>query len=255
MGENMLDYTISVSASIKDALIKIDINKKGFLIVINNLKQVVGVITDGDIRRLFLGQSELSDLISFNTSFKYLKETDGFDQVCELFKSDKTSFLPVCNDKMLLVNLITKKQFHVLLLHDKRWDLTYDFSALNESEIDHEVYNKPWGFYKSTMLSEYVQSKIITVFPGEELSLQEHRRREEHWVIVKGKGKIVLGVSTIEGFPGKYFYIPKKTKHKIINDGCESIIFAEIQLGDYFGEDDIIRHSDKYGRSDKHKVN
>ena len=256
IGKNLSDYTISESASINETLLKMNANKKGFLVVISDLKKVSGVITDGDIRRLFLKNSTLNSSISFNKSFKYLKVIDGFNRVCELFKSDKeVSFLPICDDKKLLVNLITKKQFHTLLMHDKKWDLNYDFFKLNEGEIDHEVYNKPWGFYKSTMLLKYVQSKIITVFPGEELSLQEHRKREEHWIIIKGTGKIVLGASIIDASPGKYIFIPKETKHKIINDGSESIIFSEIQLGEYFGEDDIIRHSDKYGRNNVNKAN
>ncbi|HHE05988.1 MAG TPA: cupin domain-containing protein, partial [Epsilonproteobacteria bacterium] len=76
----------------------------------------------------------------------------------------------------------------------------------------------------------------------------EHKRREEHWVIIKGKGKVVLGESLLDVYPGKYIYIPKGCKHQIINDGEENIIFSEVQLGEYFGEDDIIRYSDKYGR-------
>ncbi len=249
----MLDFTISKATSIRSALIKIDGNNKGFLIVLDNTKKVIGTITDGDIRRSLIGRSNMSDSILFKTPFKYLKDTDGFDRVCELFKSDKINFLPICNHEMLLVNLITKKQFHTLLLHDKVWSLNVDFADLNENEIDFEIYNKPWGFYKSTILSKYVQSKIITVFPGEELSLQEHKRREEHWVVIKGRGKVVLGSSILDAFPGKYIYIPKELKHQIINDGCENIVFAEVQLGDYFGEDDIIRHSDKYGRNNKGK--
>ena len=245
----MLDFIISKTASIKEALIKIDKNNKGFLIVLNNEKKVIGTITDGDIRRLFISGLSLSDPIVFKTSLKYLKDTDSFNKVCELFKSEKTNFLPICDDEMRFVNLITKKQFHSLLLHDIGWNLNDDFTKINENEIDFEIYNKPWGFYKSTMLSKDVQSKVITVFPGEELSLQEHKRREEHWVIIKGKGRVVLGSSEFDVLPGKYIYIPKGLKHQIINDGGENIIFAEVQLGDYFGEDDIIRYSDKYNRN------
>ena len=136
-----------------------------------------------------------------------------------------------------------------MLLHDKDWNLEDDFTGINENEIDFEVYNKPWGFYKSTMLSQDVQSKVITIFPGGELSLQEHEKREEHWIIIKGKGEVRLGSSTFEVKPGKYIFIPKGLKHQIINNSTKNIIFAEVQLGDYFGEDDIIRHSDKYNRN------
>ena len=136
-----------------------------------------------------------------------------------------------------------------MLLHDKDWNLKDDFTKLHGNEIDFEIFNKPWGFYKSTMLSKDVQSKVITVFPGEELSLQEHERREEHWIIIKGRGTVILDSSEFDALPGKYFFIPKGLKHQIINDGRENIIFAEVQLGDYFGEDDIIRYSDKYDRN------
>ena len=115
--------------------------------------------------------------------------------------------------------------------------------------MEHEIYNRPWGFYKSTILSSHAQAKIITVFPHCEISLQEHQRREEHWVVIKGRGRVILGESLLNVYPGKYIFIPKRCKHQIVNDSDENIIFSEIQLGDYFGEDDIVRYSDKYGRT------
>ena len=60
--------------------------------------------------------------------------------------------------------------------------------------------------------------------------------------------RLFLGESKINVYPGKYIYIPKGCKHQIINTGIENLIFSEVQLGEYFGEDDIIRYSDKYGR-------
>ena len=81
------------------------------------------------------------------------------------------------------------------------------------------------------------------------LSLQEHKKREEHWVVIKGIGKVVLGESLIDVYPGKYIYIPKGCKHQIINISTkDNLVFSEVQLGEYFGEDDIVRYSDKYGR-------
>ena len=245
----MLNFAINESSTIQDALVRINTNKKNFLIVVNDLNCVVGIVTDGDIRRLLLKGFNLSDKLFFNKEFKYLNKTDGFDRICNLFNNDKTNFLPVCDDTMALVNLITKKQFHILLLHNIEWNLEYDFLSLDENTVDYDVQSKPWGFYKSTILSEYFQSKVITVFPGEELSLQEHKEREEHWIIIGGKGKVILGGSSFDVFPGKYIFIPKEVKHKIMNIGLENLVFSEIQLGKYFGEDDIIRHSDKYNRN------
>jgi len=141
-----------------------------------------------------------------------------------------------------------KKQFHIFLLENIKFDLTYDFSKFDNHTLEHEIYNRPWGFYKSTILTSHAQGKVITVFPKSELSLQEHKKREEHWVIIKGHGTVVLGESLIDVYPGKYIYIPKGCKHQIINDSDENIVFSEVQLGEYFGEDDIIRYSDKYGR-------
>ncbi len=81
------------------------------------------------------------------------------------------------------------------------------------------------------------------------ISLQKHTKREEHWVVVYGKGNIILEDSTIKAYTGKYVFIPKGCKHRIINTSAnQNLIFCEVQLGNYFGEDDIIRYEDKYNR-------
>ena len=242
---------IKYGSTIRTALMKLQENKKRFLICLDDLDFIIGVVTDGDIRRAFLNNLNINDKIDkvYNDTFKYLTLNSTFDNVCELFKSDKIDFLPIIDDNKKLINILTKKQFHIMLLENIAFDLTYDFSKFDNQTLEHEIYNRPWGFYKSTILSSHAQAKVITVFPNSELSLQEHKRREEHWIIVKGKGKVVLGESLIDIYPGKYIYIPKGCKHQIINESNENIIFSEVQLGDYFGEDDIIRYSDKYGRA------
>lgn len=241
---------IKYGSTIRTALMKLQENKKRFLICLDDLDFIIGVVTDGDIRRAFLNNLNINDKIDkvYNDTFKYLTLNSTFDNVCELFKSDKIDFLPIIDDNKKLINILTKKQFHIMLLENIAFDLTYDFSKFDNQTLEHEIYNRPWGFYKSTILSSHAQAKVITVFPNSELSLQEHKRREEHWIIIKGKGKVVLGESLIDIYPGKYIYIPKGCKHQIINESNENIIFSEVQLGDYFGEDDIIRYSDKYGR-------
>jgi mannose-1-phosphate guanylyltransferase / mannose-6-phosphate isomerase len=238
------DFIISSSDSILNALKKIDNNNKGFLIVMDNNK-VVGTLTDGDIRRQIIAGFLITDTIKVKKDFKSIKEGDSFDNVCQLFRS-KIKFFPIVNESSGLVSVITKEQFQALLLQDKKWSTEIDFSSISEN--NYEVYNRPWGFYKSTLLCDFVQSKILTVFPGEQLSLQEHKRREEHWVIIKGTARAILGESTINIYPGQYIFVPKGCKHQIINDSSESLVLSEVQLGDYFGEDDIKRYGDKYGR-------
>ena len=241
---------INENKTIKKSLEKIEKNRKRFLIVLNNENKVVGTLTDGDIRRALLKEININEKVKsvYNSEFKYLTLNSPFDEVCELFRIEKIDFLPILNKNNQLINILTKKQFHILLLEDIKFDVMYDFSKLDNKVLEHEIYNRPWGFYKSTLLSLYAQAKVITVFPKEELSLQEHKKREEHWIIIKGRGKVILGKSELDIYPGKYVYIPKGCKHQIINTSNENLIFSEIQLGEYFGEDDIIRYSDKYGR-------
>ena len=240
-------FTITKKNTIKECLIKINKNKKNFLIVLKKGK-VESIVTEGDLRRQLISGISIDNKIKYKTKFKFLTIKDNFHTISNLFKSKKINFLPILNHKKELVNILTKKQFHTLLLHDQQWNLENDLLKINENKIDYEIYNRPWGFYKSTLLSNFVQSKIITVFPKSELSLQEHKKREEHWVIIKGKGIVTLGESKIDVYPGKYIYIPKGCKHQVINNSGENIIFSEVQLGEYFGEDDIVRYSDKYGR-------
>jgi len=246
----MDDIIIKYNNRISNALTKLQNSKKRFLICLDELNYVVGVITDGDIRRAFLNGIQINDILEnvYSKEFSFLNINSTFDEACELFKLEKIDFLPIVDQNKKLINVITKKQFHIMLLENIKFDLSYDFRKLDNQTLEHEIYNRPWGFYKSTILSSHAQAKMITVFPNSELSLQEHKRREEHWVIIKGKGKVILGESIIDIYPGKYIYIPKGCKHQIINNSDENILFSEVQLGEYFGEDDIIRYSDKYGR-------
>jgi len=238
------------NSPLREALNKIDKNKKGFLVILDQNATVVGVLTDGDIRRALLLGSNLDTSINkvYTKDYNYLASNSSFDEVCEMFRVEKNDFLPILNDEKFIVNIVTRNQFNILMLQDFEFNILYDFSRLDNISIEYGIYNRPWGFYKTMFMSDECQAKVITIFPGGELSLQEHKKREEHWVVVKGSGKVVLGESIINIYPGKYIYIPKGCRHQMINNTKQNIIFSEIQLGDYFGEDDIIRYQDKYNR-------
>ncbi len=107
---------------------------------------------------------------------------------------------------------------------------------------------RPWGFFE--VLSDESDHKIkrITVLPQGELSLQRHKRRSEHWQIVTGKAIVTLENEKISLKAGESIDIPQGARHRIENAGNENMVFVEIQRGDYFGEDDIERFEDKYGR-------
>jgi len=245
---NLENFIVKKNYKNIDALKIIDRNKKCFLVVLDENKKVIGVLTEGDIRRQLISGVSLQEEISFKKEFISIKQTESFLNLFKYFRYEKINFIPILTKDGKLKNIISKKQFHLMLLKDMEYDLN-NVSILDEKKLDYEVFDRPWGFYKSTLLANHVQSKIITIFPNEELSLQKHKRREEHWIIIKGEGQIILENSILNIEQGRYIYIPKGCKHKIINSSKkENLIFAEVQLGDYFGEDDIIRYEDKYGR-------
>lgn len=110
------------------------------------------------------------------------------------------------------------------------------------------IETRPWGFYE--VLSDKPDHKVkrITVFPGKRLSLQSHKLRSEHWVAVTGKGVVSLEGKNYELCPGESIDIPKNAAHRMSNPNEEPMSFIEVQMGEYFGEDDIIRMEDDFGR-------
>ena len=244
-------FTIKPSSTLLDALKKIDKNKKGFLIVIDDDNKVIGTLTDGDLRRGFIDGQSINELVKnvFNKNFIQVCINENFGKIIEIFKNSKIQFLPIHDEDNILKNIITKKNVHALLLQNIKFDLNYDFLSIDDEIFEHEIYNRPWGCYKTTLLNPYSQSKIICVNPRGELSLQEHKRREEYWVIINGVGEVTIGESKKKVESGSFVYIPKGCKHRLVNTSDTlSLMVAEVQLGDYFGEDDILRYEDKYGR-------
>lgn len=251
MKEELVKFTAHSSINILEALRKIDTNKNGFLIVTEPNNSVLGILTDGDIRRAFISGSSIEDSIAeiYRKEFIYLAENEDVTVAIELFKNEGIKFLPILDSERKLVNIITKTQLHSLLLQDIHADLQYNFFELDESIVDYEIFSRPWGFYKTTVFNEYFQSKVISVNPKCKLSLQSHNHREEHWIVVHGEGTVQIGDSFIKVRCGSSLFIPKGCKHRLCNDDeKENLIITEVQIGDYLGEDDIIRYEDEYGR-------
>lgn len=109
--------------------------------------------------------------------------------------------------------------------------------------------HRPWGYYKILADSDKYKSKEIVVWPGKRLSLQRHRHRAEHWYILEGRAQVTLDDQTFELLPGQSVDIAKGAMHRVANQGTENIHFIEVQTGDYFGEDDVERFEDDYGRT------
>ena len=112
---------------------------------------------------------------------------------------------------------------------------------------DRENY-RPWGHYENLLERNDHKIKELVVIPGERLSLQKHQRRAEHWTVVSGEALVTVGEKEIPLKPGQSVDIPKGAVHRIMNPGEIPLVIVEVQMGDYFGEDDIIRLEDDYDR-------
>lgn len=109
--------------------------------------------------------------------------------------------------------------------------------------------HRPWGYYE--VLSDAPDHKVkrIVVHPGRRFSLQRHGKRDEHWCVVKGDAVVTVGERSMVLNAGDSIDIPRCMVHRLQNDGTEDVVFIEVQRGEYFGEDDIERIEDDYGRT------
>lgn len=117
-----------------------------------------------------------------------------------------------------------------------------EFSNFNDSEV------RPWGDYEILYQGKDCKVKRITVYPGKRLSYQYHSKRQEHWTVVSGRLTITLDGISKALYPGESIHIPLGAKHRAYNELGTNAVFIEVQTGTYFGEDDIVRIEDDYGR-------
>ena len=122
------------------------------------------------------------------------------------------------------------------------YDISIDSSEQRESD------ERPWGHYVVIDEGPGHKAKRITVRPGGRLSYQLHRRRSEHWFVVDGEALVTLDGVDLALDAGDAVDIPVGTAHRVANPGAGPLVFVEVQHGTYFGEDDIERLSDDYGR-------
>ena len=128
-------------------------------------------------------------------------------------------------------------------------DLVAELARAGRRETSsHRRTYRPWGHYESIESGQGFQVKHLTVQPGAALSLQRHRHRAEHWVVVSGHAKVTRGDEVIMLKENESTYIPLGMAHRLENPGPELLDIIEVQYGDYLGEDDIVRLEDRYGR-------
>ena len=179
------------------------------------------------------------DIITYNTNNCYIE-------------SDKTLVATIGVDDLVIVNT----RDSLLVAHkDQSQDVKNVLKEFKDSHEDlklvHAKAYRPWGWYINVEGNDHSGYKVkrIGVYPGKRLSLQSHDNRSEHWVICKGKARVQLNDEFIEMGPNEHVYIPVKALHRMENIGDDMVEFVETQIGDYLGEDDIVRYEDDFGRA------
>lgn len=178
------------------------------------------------------------DVMTINTNNCYIDNEYSLTTVIGL-----KDLIIVNTDDALLVCDNTKSQDVKKIVESLRLQK-------REEIILHKTVFRPWGYYKNVEGHDSNGFKIkrISVYPGKRLSLQSHNHRSEHWVIVKGTAKVQLNCDTVIRNKDESIYIPVKALHRIENIGDDLLEFTETQIGDYLGEDDILRYEDDFGR-------
>jgi mannose-6-phosphate isomerase-like protein (cupin superfamily) len=108
---------------------------------------------------------------------------------------------------------------------------------------------RPWGRFKNVLDNEFTKVKLIEVDAGKRLSYQSHAKRRESWTVVSGQAVVTLNDREIILKVGEHIDIPLGAKHRLENRGKEKLSVVEVQTGASFGEDDITRYQDDWGRS------
>lgn len=167
-----------------------------------------------------------------------------------LIRTEKRLIATIGVKDLIIVDSIDATLIAKKGLEENMRDLISCMSNKNIPEIKENLFeNRPWGKFENLFISKNLKIKRITVNPKSRLSKQFHHFRSEHWFITKGKGSVFLDGKVRILKKGNSIDIPKKSVHFIENQTDKLLIFIEIQMGTYFGEDDIIRIDDVYGRN------
>jgi mannose-1-phosphate guanylyltransferase/mannose-6-phosphate isomerase len=201
-----------------------------------------------------------NDLGSWNSIYENgQKDKDG--NLChgKVFNLDTKDSLIWSEDNLIatvgLSNIIVIQTPDAILISDRNRSeeiklLVENLRRSNPKVIEENVtIYRPWGTYQVLSENNNFKVKRIIVKPKSKLSLQMHQHRSEHWVVVSGTATIINNnneKSTLK--INESTYIPKKQKHRLMNDTNSDLIIIEVQCGEYVGEDDILRFDDFYGR-------
>jgi mannose-6-phosphate isomerase-like protein (cupin superfamily) len=118
----------------------------------------------------------------------------------------------------------------------------------HEKHSIHPQVHRPWGSFETVARGESFQTKQLTVKPGQKLSLQMHRHRSEHWIVVSGSALVTIDGRVSLLHENESTFVAPGSVHRIENPGTIPLHIIEVQCGSYLGEDDVVRFEDDYGR-------
>ena len=247
--------------SLKDNLVDLDflrVNKNSFFNC-PNISIDVAVMEKTNKGIVLPLQAGWSDIGSWNSIWQISKKDNNGNTIdgSVIAKDTVNCYLRGENRLIAAIglkNLIIVDTKDAILISEqsKSQEVKDVVNKLKERNIpaghEHKRIYRPWGFYESVVDDTGWQVKLIYVKPGERLSLQKHRFRSEHWIVVKGKAKVEIDSKEIILYENQSSYIPLGSKHRLSNPGKTPLKVIEVQSGSYLGEDDIERFEDNYGR-------
>ena len=189
-----------------------------------------------------LGNISLGDVLSIDSQGNYLRSEHKLLATVGL----NNTIVVVTDDAVLVADKKKSQQVK---------QLVEQLRQQGRTEADNQllVY-RPWGSYQVLVEGEGFKVKSIKVNPGQQLSLQLHNQRSEHWVVVKGHATVLNGEKEFLLTENQSTFIPVETRHCLTNHAENVLEIIEVQVGAYLGEDDIVRFSDQYGRTSEAKV-
>jgi mannose-1-phosphate guanylyltransferase/mannose-6-phosphate isomerase len=201
-----------------------------------------------------------SDLGSWDSYYE-MRKRDGSGNVVsgDVASLDNEGCLILSKDRLAAVTgmkdtIVVQTEDAVLVCpREQSQDVRKIVDYLEKEErverLIHPTVKRPWGAYSVLIEGEKYKVKRFTVDPGQKMSLQKHGRRSEHWVVVKGQVIVTRGEEHMVLGPNEGTTIPIGMIHRVENRGSVPAELVEVQLGEYIGEDDIVRYEDQYGRT------
>jgi len=205
-----------------------------------------------------MGNIFWSDIGSFDAISELKLDKEGNSIYGNVIAKDCKNTMVLGNERLIgaigLDNLIVVDTPDALLISNKgrTQEVKHIVEQLQQEKrkeiLENVTMHRPWGCYTVLSEGEGYKVKKIIVNPGSKLSLQMHYHRSEHWTVISGTGKAIIGDKEIYFKENESTFIPVATKHRLENPGQLPLVIIEVQNGKYVGEDDIVRFEDIYGR-------